>query len=115
MISGFDWMGAGLEVGVSEKVKDRRLHSATRQPPFSKTSSGKVDCLMERERKYGSLMTFIPISTIIYSSFSDLKMQTIFSVQKSSTLKSSRTIKDFHEMVFNTGIPKCSVSQNCLP
>lgn len=50
MISGLDWLwekeaGAGLleEPEVSEKVKERRLHSATPQPPFSKTSSGKVD------------------------------------------------------------------------
>lgn len=52
VISGLDWpgeweLGAGLGLGVdpevSEKVKERRLHSATPQPPFSKTSSGKVD------------------------------------------------------------------------
>lgn len=52
MISGLDWPGewqlrAGLGLGVdpevSEKVKERRLHSAAPQPPFSKTSSGKVD------------------------------------------------------------------------
>lgn len=50
VISGLDgpgeWeLGAGLgvEAEVSENVKERRLHSATPQPPFSKTSSGKVD------------------------------------------------------------------------
>lgn len=60
MISGLDWpgeweLGAGLGLGVepevSEKVKERRLHSATPQPPFSKTSSGKVDW-KEVERNY---------------------------------------------------------------
>ena len=50
VISGLDWpweweLGAGLgeEPEVSEKVKERRLHSATPQPPFSNMSSGRVD------------------------------------------------------------------------
>lgn len=52
VISGLDWpgewqlsagLGLGVEPEVSEKAKERRLHSATPQPPFSKTSSGKVD------------------------------------------------------------------------
>lgn len=52
MISGLDWpgewelgpgLGLGVDPEVSEKVNERRLHSATPQAPFSKTSSGKVD------------------------------------------------------------------------
>lgn len=47
MISGLDWPGARLglreETDVSEKVKERRLHSELPHPPFSKTSSGRVD------------------------------------------------------------------------